>query len=193
MRIIVTAFDPFKGLSENSSEYSLRHAHIDKSIKVKILSVDLNKTKEELCQIIESNPDLLIMFGQSGKDPDIHIETRAHNILNFKIKDNGGNIPTNLPIIEGGDEYLSTPIDYNELNEFLLKNNIPSKGSDNAGEFICNYSYYLALNSGIKCIFIHLPLLETQDNNDLYHYLPNGILIKAVELTIKYLENNYDN
>ena len=193
MKVIITAFSEFGDVKDNSSLYAVTSSLTSSNIIKKILSVDLNKTKEELCQIISMNPDVLIMFGQSGLHDKVHIETCARNILNFRIKDNGGNIIRNERIISDGDDILHTKIDTNSLNDYLNSNNIPSEISDNAGEFICNYSYYLALNSEINAIFIHLPLYTGQSFNDIYHYLDKNTLIKAVELITKFLEETYDN
>lgn len=193
MRITITAFNEFGNTKDNSSKYALSHSNLPSYINKEYLSVDLIKTKEELCQIISSNPDLLIMFGQSGKDDKIHIERYAKNILNFRIEDNGGNKPINEEIIKSGSNVFETKIDIESLNNYLNENNIPSEVSTDAGEFICNYSYYLALNSGINAIFIHLPLYIGQSTNDKYHYLDKNVLIKTVELITKFLEKMYDN
>ena len=188
MHIIATGFTEFGIVKDNSSKYALSNSHLNSNVLKKYLSVDLNKTKEELCQIINDKPDLLIMFGQSGKSDKIHIEKCARNILNFKIEDNGGNKPINSKIIDNGEYILNTKTDIVSLNKYLNDNDIPSEISIDAGEYICNYSYYLALNSEINAIFIHLPLYTNQSDNDLYHYMDKNVLIKAVELITNYLE-----
>lgn len=193
MRIIISAFNEFGSVNDSSTKYALSHATLPSHITKEYLSVDLNKTKEELCQIFSSNPELYIMLGQSGKDDKIHIERYARNILNFRIEDNGGNKPIDEEIIKGAPSILETKIDIESLNNYLNENKIPSELSEDAGSFICNYSYYLALNSGVNAIFIHFPLYISQSTNDKYHYLDKNTLIKAVELIVKFLEGKYDN
>ena len=187
--ILVTAFKPFGQYRLNSSFEALSKVKLDNSFIKAFLSVDLSNSKEELETLINRyNPTHIIHFGQAPRDK-ISIEKRAINNLTFIIKDNGDNFPQNEPIIDGNPEFLYTKIDSDSLYRQLKHNNIHVELSLDAGKFICNYVYYLSLNTGLKSIFIHLPLYKGQEEKDDNKSLDLNELIKAIELIANYIKD----
>ena len=184
--ILVTAFKPFGTLKENSSFEALSKANLQDNVKKYYLDVDLVKTKEELEYLIDNvKPEMIIMFGESGMFPKVQIERRAHNLLNFRIEDNGGHMPINQKIEEKGKEYLTSSLNIDYLIAYLKAAGIEAEASLDAGQFICNYSYYLALKTKIPCVFVHLPLFIGQSSDPKYYYRDYLYIVRAVELTVK--------
>lgn len=189
--ILVTAFKPFHIYKTNSSFESLSKSSLPNDCVKAYLSVDLDNTKEELYDLINRiNPSLIIHFGQSGRDKEISLERRAQNLLSFKIKDNAFNMPQNERIIEGSSDYLYTKLDIDGLKAYLEENGINPTLSDDAGTFICNYTYYLSLSKDIPVIFIHLPFFTGQMEEYNDKSLDLNVLIKTVELTVEYFKKH---
>ena len=90
-------------------------------------------------------------MGEAGLYQEITVERTAHNISNGK--DNDGVDRNNELIIPNGKDELLTKFDLSKLTYRI---------SDNAGKYLCNYSYYLALSlaNDTNVVFIHLPYIE---------------------------------
>ena len=149
--IVITYFEPFGGRTTNASNevVSLLNGYITKE-----LPVSWNKISTFIDEILADNPDYLFMVGEAGSYQEITIERSAHNIANGK--DNENVTLNNEPIIKSGNDILATKFDLSGLNYRV---------SDDAGKYLCNYSYYLALAKAknTKVLFIHLPYI----NNNL--------------------------
>lgn len=150
-KIVVTYFEPFGGRDTNASKevVSLLNGY-----KIKELPVSWNRVSSLIDDILADNPDYLIMVGEAGSYKQLTIERTAHNIANGK--DNDDVTLNNEPILKYGQDILTTNFDLNGLNYLI---------SDDAGKYLCNYSYYLALYKAksTKVLFIHLPYI----NNNL--------------------------
>lgn len=150
-KIVVTHFEPFGGRNANASKevVSLLNGY-----KTKELPVSWNRVSSLIDDILADNPDYLFMVGEAGSYKQLTIERTAHNIANGK--DNDDVTLNNEPILKDCQDILATNFDLNGL-DYLI--------SDDAGKYLCNYSYYLALDKAksTKVLFIHLPYI----NNNL--------------------------
>ncbi len=188
--ILVTAFKPFNNRNTNASEEVLKRIDASLNVYKAYLEVDLTRTIKDFTNALKiSNPDMIIMLGEAGRSSYIEIEKEAHNILDFKIEDNMGFKPKGLKIQEDMPDVLYTTKDVSMLVKHLETSNFKVKESSDAGTFICNYLYFNALLKNSNSIFIHLPRLfnENNDNN-----------VKTMDLdemvdTIKEVINYYDN
>ena len=161
--IVVTYFEPFGGRTTNASKevVSLLNCY-----KVKELPVSWSKIPYILDELFINEPDYLFLIGEAGSYKEIAIERTAHNICNGK--DNEDVNKDNEPIIVGDKECKTTLFDLSKL---------PYRLSDNAGKYLCNYTYYLALSKVKTCkvLFIHLPYIEEVGANSLDN-LKNDLL-----------------
>lgn len=148
--IIVTYFEPFGGRTTNASKEVVS---LLSDYQIKELPVSWSKVPELLGEILSNNPDYLFLVGEAGSYSEITVERTAHNISNGK--DNGDVNRDNALIIDGNPDELVTKFDLSKLSYRI---------SDNAGKYLCNYTYYLALSKAknTKVLFIHLPYI---DNN----------------------------
>ena len=151
--IVVTYFEPFGGRTTNASKEVVS---LLSGYNTKELPVSWSKIPFALDEIFINEPDYLFLVGEAGSYKEISMEKIAHNICNGK--DNEDVNKDNEPIIVGDKECKTTLFDLSKL---------PYRLSDNAGKYLCNYSYYLALSKSkkTKVLFIHVPYIDSLMNN----------------------------
>ena len=151
-KIFATYFEPFGGRTTNASKEVVT---LLRDYQIKELPVSWEKVPFLLDDILSNEPDYLFLIGEAGSYKEITIEKIAHNIAhgidNYKVGKDNECIIENAP---------------NELITALDLSNIPYKISEDAGKYLCNFSYYLALSKAIntKVLFIHLPYINENVN-----------------------------
>ena len=154
-KVVVTYFEPFGGRTTNASKEVVS---LLSGYQTKELPVSWSKIPASLDEIFINEPDYLFLVGEARSYEEISMEKIAHNISNGK--DNDGVNKDNEPIIVGSSNEILTPFDLSKL---------PYRISDNAGKYLCNYTYYLALSKAKTCkaLFIHLPYISEKGINSL--------------------------
>lgn len=151
-KIFVTYFEPFGGRTTNASKEVvslLSDYHFFE------LPVSWEKVPSIIDKLLNDKPDYLFLIGEAGSYKEITIEKMAHNIAhgidNYKISKDNECIIKNAP---------------NALTTALDLSNIPYKISEDAGKYLCNFSYYFALTktTNTKVLFIHLPYINENVN-----------------------------
>lgn len=109
----------------------------------------------------------MLTVGLAAGRSAITPERVAINIDDFRIADNKGNQPIDVPIVsDGPDAYFST-LPIKAITQRVQERGIPCQVSNSAGTFVCNHLFYgvqhYLRNSHIKHGFIHIPLLPEQD------------------------------
>ena len=148
--IVVTYFEPFGGRTTNASKEVVS---LLRNFKIKQLPVSWDNVIPLIDEILNDEPDYLFLVGEAGSYKEIIMEKTAHNIAHGI--DNCGKTMEDVPITSGGPDTLNTKFDLSPL---------PYRISENAGRYLCNYTYYLALSKAknTKVLFVHLPYI---DNN----------------------------
>ena len=160
--ITMTSFEPFGGRSINiSNEVVKRISNVDK----RLIPVVWDDIEIELDAILARKPDLLILCGEAGSYDKVTIETLAHNIC--KGIDNNGVERYSESIIIDGNNELTTNVNLPNLDDLNLR-----IGYD-AGKYLCNYTYYLALSKtkDTKVIFIHYPVPKDNEKETIEEYV----------------------
>ena len=184
LNVLVTGFQPFGQHEKNISEdtvlglndnYRLEDPWASKrnttsvvevSLEKKILTVDLEGSKYCAEKINQGKRyDAIIHVGLAENSEMVRIEKIGKDILDFRIPDNSGRQVLGSKISSNGDLETSC-----ELKRWDVASwNIPTRISEDAGEFLCNEVYHRTLNSisknglqnefgkDIPCLFIHLP------------------------------------
>ena len=154
-KVVITCFEPFGGRATNASKEVVS---LLTGYQIKELPVSWSKISSKLDEILSNEPDYLFLIGEARSYKEITIEKTAHNISNGK--DNEGVSRDNEPIIASDIEEKHTLFDLSKLSYRI---------SDNAGKYLCNYTYYLALSKAKDCkvLFIHLPYIEESGANSL--------------------------
>lgn len=166
MKILVTAFGPFDGRSENASSLALRELRRTFSgIHSRILPVDSVIAPAELRQALQKiRPDALIMLGEAAGSQKIRLETTAWNSLDFSIPDIAGRQPAQRLIRPGAPINLGSTLPLEKFHSLLTANGHEVAFSDDPGRYLCNQIFFTALeflrHQSTPCPagFIHLPL-----------------------------------
>jgi pyroglutamyl-peptidase len=137
------------------------------NVQAVCLPVTFDKAFEILAKEIESyHPDVVLAFGQAGGRAAIEIERVAINCLDADIPDNRGVKPRDQMITEGGAPAYFTTLPMRAMLEKLAQAGLPSRISNSAGTYVCNYVFYklqeFAKDSQKQTGFIHVPYLPEQ-------------------------------
>lgn len=171
MQILITGFEPFGGSDINSSwETAARVGQMapqNANIEVRRLPVSFRKAGKVVREILhESRPDVLIMLGQRGKGQSIDVERIAVNLMDSSKPDNDEDCPQELPIVTDGESAYFSNLPVKALRDAVLQKGIPARVSNSAGLYVCNTTYYNALDEiyrhslPMRAVFVHLPKIS---------------------------------
>jgi pyroglutamyl-peptidase len=166
MSILVTAFGPFDGRSENASALALRELRAAlPEIRTRILPVDSVIAPARLRQALRLiRPEILILLGEAAGSKTIRLETTAFNELDFCIPDISGRQPITRPIRRDAPPIRRSTLPLTQIHRHLSANDHEAVISNNPGRYLCNQVLYTALDylelHALPCRagFIHLPL-----------------------------------
>ncbi|MES2923624.1 MAG: pyroglutamyl-peptidase I [Verrucomicrobiota bacterium] len=166
MKILVTAFGPFAGRSENASSLALIELkRAFPEIRSRILPVDSVIAPARLKQALRLiRPDALIMLGEAAGSKTIRLETTAWNQMDFRIPDIAGRQPAARAICPGSPAIHRSTLPLKKINLRLESNGHEVSLSNNPGRYLCNQVFYQSMEFiGIHDLacpagFIHLPL-----------------------------------
>jgi hypothetical protein len=105
-RVLVTGFEPFAGSRVNpSAEVASRLAGtaspgVDLAIEV-LPVVGVTAGKLLLAALGRIRPDAVVLLGEHGESPAIHLERLAVNLRDYRIADNAGRVVTDRPVVRG--------------------------------------------------------------------------------------------
>lgn len=170
-KVLITGFEPFGGSEVNSSwETAVRVGQRPPKgvcMETLLLPVSFVRAGKKIREALkEKRPDVLVMLGQRGKGESIYIERIAINMMDASNPDNDGYHPQEQTIVDGGEAAYFSDLPVKTLRDALLHRGIPARVSNNAGLYVCNSTYYNALNEiyeqGLptKALFIHLPIIS---------------------------------
>lgn len=151
--VMVTGFEPFSVYPVNSSWQAAKLLEdAENNIRIKELKVDHAEASRQLLTLLQSGkPDILLLSGLADR-AEICLETKACK-------------PAGLAPVEGPD-VLYGVWPFEEALKALKRLNIPSRISENAGNYVCESTYWSALNfkriNGYPAFvgFLHVPVLS---------------------------------
>lgn len=187
IRVLLTGFDPFGESEINSSwETAVRVGQLSpKGVVVETvqLPVSFKRAGEAIRKDLrEKHPDVLVMLGLRGKGMSLDIERIAINLMDSVNPDNDGCQPQEQAITADGEAAYFSNLPVKVLRDALLQNNIPARVSNSAGLYVCNSTYYNALEEihklqlPTKAVFVHLPKISAD--------FPLAKLAEAVKIII---------
>lgn len=186
-KVLLTGFEPFGSSDINASwETAVRVEQLSpKGVVVETmqLPVSFKRAGEAIRKALrEKHPNVVVMLGQRGKGTSIDIERIAVNLMDSVNPDNDGYQPQEQAIVKGGESAYFSNLPVKVLRDALLQKNIPARVSNSAGLYVCNSTYYNALEEihkhqlSIKAVFVHLPKISTD--------FPLAKLAEAVKIII---------
>ncbi len=169
MRILITAFEPFGGREENSSEKTIKALRDFQGVDKIVLPVVFDECYKIVYEKMEQNYyNYILMTGASCGRPSISVERIAINLKDSPMPDNKRQIFEGVPIFpDGADGYFSK-IDIRSVKQAFEKERIPISISNSAGTYVCNNLFYGILykikkeNLRTKAGFFHIPCLSEQ-------------------------------
>ncbi|MBN2602710.1 MAG: peptidase C15 [Candidatus Thermoplasmatota archaeon] len=170
--ILLTGFGPFSKYSVNPSQLiveNLNGTTIDNATVVgRILSVDFELSKKEICQAIDDiKPSLVLSLGLSPVTRWIDVELIGWNLRGIPKKENP--LVPYARLNKSGPFFRLTSLNTFKITNAIWKAGVPAYLSVSAGTYICNSVLYNTLsyikenNLSIEAGFIHVPLLLSQD------------------------------
>ena len=194
MRVLLTGFEPWGGLDVNSSwESAIRvEQQTPEGVEVDVvpLPVSFKRAGEAVREILNTRiPDVLVMLGQRGLGQSIDIERIAVNLMDSVNPDNDGFCPQEQIIQTDGEAAYFSNMPIKVLRDALLSRGIPAKVSNSAGLYVCNSTYYNALNEiekqkfQTKTVFVHLPKISEQFPIELLNDVVKTIIGKIIDNT----------
>ena len=109
MKILLTAFEQFGKISNNSSLEVVKNLTSNYEIHKVILPVKLHSSYQILNEEIKNfNPEVIILCGQAASRKVISIETKAKNTISKKVSvDDEVDVNNNIIIDNASDFYYS--------------------------------------------------------------------------------------
>ena len=170
-KVLITGFEPFGGSEVNSSwETAVRVGQLapkDACMETLLLPVSFVRAGKRIREALrEKRPGVLVMLGQRSKGESIDIERLAINMMDASSPDNDGYHPQEQTIVDGGEAAYFSNLPVKTLRDALLHRGIPARVSNSAGLYVCNSTYYNALNEiyeqglSTKAVFVHLPRIS---------------------------------
>jgi len=181
---------------------TLRHAACGAEVRTKLMPGDTTTLSAALESAVveQPRPTHLLLLGQAPGRNRVTPERFATNLRDFRTRDRHGNMPRDLPVVDGGPAALrSTWPGLERSIAALNAAGIPAAMSNNAGNHLCNQLLYLALHANAGqaqpyvATFVHVPALPQQvideepltTNHPNCPCLPLSMLVEAVAVLLK--------
>jgi len=167
-QVAVTGFRSFPGVSENPSERLLgflgeRPGRLPPGASLHLLETAYAAIHPARDAILADPPGVLVMTGYSARAQGFHLECRASDICAPDKPDARGHAPGAagaLPTILHNEA-----VDFGAVETSLSAAGFPCELSHDAGEYVCNHTYYTMLariaEHGLptRAIFVHIPAI----------------------------------
>jgi len=199
MRVLITSFGPFPGVDNNSSQLLMTKISEIYSENGIDINYEVLETSYNFClKWIEKFPiekyDLIIHLGVAIKAKKIRLEKYARNNVCPNSKDFSGNEWGESIIYHNTLQRFKTEIELSEVLSQLntLRNHVYI--SNNAGDYLCNFIYYLTnykkdiLFLKTKILFIHLPDIRKKSSANIETQLI--VFKKILTAIIKQIKEN---
>jgi len=206
MKILLTGFDGFGGLSANPSrvvtQQMAERANRDgrQDLLTEILPVEFSASGERIRELIrENHPSAVVLTGVSAGLGAIGFERVALNLDDTGEPDNAGDKPEGRIIVPAGPAAYWSTLPIGRFRKALNALNIPASVSNHAGTFVCNHAFYEARHeveqsgTGAMCGFIHLPLMSEQAEASAFGSpgMPLTVMLEALECCLDVLRNSF--
>lgn len=185
-KMLITGFDPFGGETINPAWEAVS------ALPDKIGDFCLEKMQIPTVfgigqRVIEAakDADAVLCIGQAGGRDCVTPEYVAINLRHANICDNEGNMPKDLPVIEGAPTAYFATVPVRAMTDAIAAHGIAAKVSYSAGTFVCNDVLYSILHTlKIPCGFIHVPYLP-QQAKDGVPSMPLEEIVQALQAAIE--------
>lgn len=175
MKVLITGFDPFGGEKINPALEAVM-ALPDTIGNIEVIKLEIptvfGKSLAAIHEaVVKHQPDIVISVGQAGGRFGISPERVAINIDDARIKDNEGNQPVDVKVVENGAAAYFSNLPIKAMTQAMVNAGIPASVSNSAGTFVCNHVMYGILHMihteypHMRGGFIHVPYIPAQVTN----------------------------
>ena len=106
--------------------------------------------------------DYVICTGLAEGRDAVSVERVAVNLIDARIPDNNGEMPSDIRIIDDGEDGIFSTLPTRKMTDEAQRIGLDARLSYSAGTYVCNYIFYRVLHhlkgSSTKAGFIHVPL-----------------------------------
>ena len=176
MRVLLTGFGPFPRAPFNPSAALVkalarrrRPALADVERSAHVFATNYASVDRDLPQLFAGKPDVVLMFGLAARTRHLRIETRARNAVSVIFPDASGFRHAGAPLAPARPSTLGSAAPSSRLLGALRQRGLPARLSRDAGNYLCNYAYWRALErtrgarGGTALVqFIHVPPLRSK-------------------------------
>jgi pyroglutamyl-peptidase len=167
--LLITGFGPFPGVKINPSA-RLAEAlaalpcwrWLGWKVRAAVLPVGYGPMEKALQPLLEKRPRAVLMFGIAARRKAISIERLARNRASRTQRDQSGKLPKSSAL-DSGPPILKGRAPMRVLREAMRRRGLPAKLSRDAGPYLCNAAYRLALRetpAGVPVVFVHIPRVK---------------------------------
>ncbi len=199
MRTVLTGFGPFGSVIDNPSarvvERLAGSGVADHALQTRVLPVSYRHVERELPALLESGDfDAVVLLGVAGRSTAVRLERYGRNVLAGK-QDCEGFVSAGERILPNGPDLLETAVALDEMLGAVQEAGVPAVVSDDAGTYLCNYAYYLALHTlrepgrSAPCLFVHLPPDEHTFSHPTENPMPLESQLNAVSAVLSHLSS----
>ena len=196
MRILLTGFGPFPGVTDNPSARLVETlagarslAPGDCELHTQVLPTEWGAVGTLVPRLLNSlQPHVTIHFGVSRQARSLRIERSAHNRIVPRI-DAAGVLPSRRKIHIDGPARLDSFVHAPRLAAALRESGVPANSSAHAGSYLCNFLYYHSLSWAMShdpanVLFVHIPLARSQGGP-----LDEADLLRGAETILNFMLN----
>jgi len=197
-RIVVTGFRRFPGVADNPSQTLVEALEatpglLPASAECRLLDTAYAAVAPALEAILADPPAALVLTGFSALAEGFKLERRASDLCSPEFADIQGFFPPDL-LGSAVNVHENLSCDIPALEASLLAEGFFCQLSDDAGQYVCNHAYHVALTRiaalGLptRALFVHLPALAgTPLARTSASAMPLGEMARGVALIARLL------
>ena len=164
----LTCFDAFGALRENPTRAlvaALPETPGWRTVRT-VLPTSYARVGAKVEGLFDQRPDAVLMFGYTSETDRLRLEHVARNRDGSRRPDNDGRLGRAV-IRPGAPPAYPSTVDLAPVLLALCARVAPFTYSTDAGGYVCNHSYFLALDrarsaeTAVPCLFVHIPLPRT--------------------------------
>jgi pyroglutamyl-peptidase len=198
MRTLLAGFGPFGNTINNPSarivEHFARSGAPGHELTARVLPVSFSRASDEIRALLSTARfDAAVLLGVAGKEACLRLERFARRRAAGRA-DVDGTMPGETELAPGAPDTCSASVPLEALWSKLTDAGLPTRLSDDAGDYVCNHTYHSALVTLTenrlltRCLFVHVPADEVTYAEPVDSpTLPLQRQIEAVSLILEWL------
>lgn len=169
-RVLLIGFGPFPGAPANPSAGLVkllarrrRPAFLALDVSTHVFETAYAAVDRDLPRLFAAKPDIVLIFGLAARRRELCIETCARNAVSILFPDASGFRPQYGVIEPGAPSRRTGKAPFAPLLRAARSRAMPARLSRDAGRYLCNYAYWLALrrgDGGPLVQFVHIPAVR---------------------------------